>query len=249
MVDPTQHDWVYHIPMTEFAINSSISASTGFAPFELNYGYLPRISNVIDVPTDLPGVKDFVNKALANIVLAHNNIIEARIHATVQANKGHSEEIPYDIGDKVYLSTKNLNLPKERARKLSPKFIGPYVISMAHPETSTYTLELSEDLRRRHNHPTFHSSLLRAYKPNDEVIFPSREANRFYDFGMPDDQEWYVEEIKTHRWSGKSVKFHVKWTAGDHTWEPPRNLEDCVALDQYFEAMGVSRWQDLPWTP
>ncbi|KIK21552.1 hypothetical protein PISMIDRAFT_12178 [Pisolithus microcarpus 441] len=30
------------MPMVEFAINSSISSSTGFAPFELNYGYMPE---------------------------------------------------------------------------------------------------------------------------------------------------------------------------------------------------------------
>lgn len=77
-------------------------------------------------------------------------------------------------------------------------------------------------------------------------MFPSREAQRFYDFGTPDDQEWFVEEILTHQWSGpRTIQFRVKWTAGDITWEPPKHLEECVALDDYFEAMGVTRWQDL----
>ncbi|KAJ6482376.1 hypothetical protein DFH09DRAFT_892632, partial [Mycena vulgaris] len=112
---------------------------------------------------------------------------------------------------------------------------------------STYTLDLSEDLKRRRNHSTFHAALLRAHEPNDDVIFPSREANRFYDFGMPDEQEWNVDEIIAHRWSSaRSLKFHVRWTAGDYTWELPKALEDCAALDQYFEAMGVSTWQALP---
>ncbi|KAJ7017110.1 hypothetical protein C8F04DRAFT_1200951 [Mycena alexandri] len=44
----------------------------------------------------------------------------------------------------------------------------------------------------------------------------------------------------------KSLKLRVKWTAGDITWEPPKHLEECAALDDYFEAMGVQRWQDLP---
>ncbi|KXN89689.1 hypothetical protein AN958_05229 [Leucoagaricus sp. SymC.cos] len=35
-----QKNWVNKAPLVEFAINSSISVSTKFAPFELNYGYL-----------------------------------------------------------------------------------------------------------------------------------------------------------------------------------------------------------------
>ena len=41
MVQPDQHNWVEKVPMVKYAINSSISNSTGFAPFELNYGHMP----------------------------------------------------------------------------------------------------------------------------------------------------------------------------------------------------------------
>jgi hypothetical protein len=246
IVDPTQRDWVYLLPMIEFAINSSISASTGFAPFELNYGYIPRMGGIEPEPTEYPGVRDFVNKALENIALAHDNIIEARVRATYYANKGRWAEVPYDEGDLVYLSTKNLNLPKGRARKLALKFIGPYKILKAQPGTSTYTLELPSELASRKIHPTFHGSLLRPHEPNDNVIFPSREAQRFYDFGVPDDQEWFVDEIVRHEWTGNQVKFWVKWTAGDYTWETPAALNELQALDDYFEAYGVTRWQGLP---
>ena len=43
LIRPDQLDWPKHLAMTEFAINSSVSASTGFAPFELTYRYLPRV--------------------------------------------------------------------------------------------------------------------------------------------------------------------------------------------------------------
>ena len=36
-----QRDWSDKCPMVEFAINSSVNATTGYAPFELNYGYMP----------------------------------------------------------------------------------------------------------------------------------------------------------------------------------------------------------------
>ena len=41
MVRPDQRNWVEKVPMVEYALNSSISSSTGFAPFKLNYGHMP----------------------------------------------------------------------------------------------------------------------------------------------------------------------------------------------------------------
>jgi len=38
MVRLDQQDWPDKIPMVEFTLNSAISSSSGFAPFELNYG-------------------------------------------------------------------------------------------------------------------------------------------------------------------------------------------------------------------
>jgi hypothetical protein len=42
-IRPDQKDWVEKIDMMEFAINSSVSASTGYAPFEITGGYMPQI--------------------------------------------------------------------------------------------------------------------------------------------------------------------------------------------------------------
>ena len=42
VVANNQKDWSSKCSMVEFAINSSINATTGYAPFELNYVYMPR---------------------------------------------------------------------------------------------------------------------------------------------------------------------------------------------------------------
>ena len=47
MILPDQKDWAEKVPMVEFTINSSMSGSTGFAPFELTYGYMPRMAQVV----------------------------------------------------------------------------------------------------------------------------------------------------------------------------------------------------------
>src|SRR5882762_12008565 len=43
VIRPDQSDWVDQLLMTEFAINSSVSSLTGFAPFELNCGVITPI--------------------------------------------------------------------------------------------------------------------------------------------------------------------------------------------------------------
>jgi transposase InsO family protein len=69
MVRPDQKNWRDKIPMAEFAINSSISGSTGFALFELNYGYMPTFTGgITPVETAQPGVKQFVQRAIDNMV-------------------------------------------------------------------------------------------------------------------------------------------------------------------------------------
>jgi hypothetical protein len=61
MVQPDQHNWSEKLPMVEFTLNSAISNSSGFAPFELNYGYTPSLNpGIIPEPTTMSGVKTFI---------------------------------------------------------------------------------------------------------------------------------------------------------------------------------------------
>ena len=65
MVRPDQQDWSEKIPMVEFALNSAISTSSGFAPFELNYGYTPSINlGITPGLSVVPGIKHFITCAL-----------------------------------------------------------------------------------------------------------------------------------------------------------------------------------------
>ena len=43
VVSHDQKNWIDKVDMVEFAINSSVSGTTGYAPFELNYGYMPSM--------------------------------------------------------------------------------------------------------------------------------------------------------------------------------------------------------------
>ena len=115
VVSNDQKDWSEKCPMVEFAINSSINATTGYTPFKLNYRYMPRSGQHISTNTTFKGVKQFAQQAVWNLLDVHNAILEHRIEQTHYSNKHHKPGIKYKINDLVYLSTKNLTLPKHRA--------------------------------------------------------------------------------------------------------------------------------------
>ena len=64
----------------------------------------------------------------------------------------------FAVGDKVLLSTRNLNLTG--SRKLKDKYIGLFVIQQRIAEVA-YKLDLSYCAALRNVHPVFHVSLLR----------------------------------------------------------------------------------------
>jgi hypothetical protein len=86
LVRPGQLDWLRHLPMAKFAINSIVSTSTGFAPFELTYRYLPQIIQSIG-ESSFAGVQDFVDDVRDMVICAHDAIIASRVNQTHQANQ------------------------------------------------------------------------------------------------------------------------------------------------------------------
>ena len=212
---------------------------------------------VKEIPSrPLPVVKAFADQARDNLLMAHDAIIVARAHQSHPANKRQRDEQvvhgsidPIKEGDLLYLSTTDLNLPKGRAKKLLPRFIGPYKVLRAHPETSNYTLDLPEDLRRRKVHATFHISWLCRHEASDDALFPHRDTQVFYDLGTPNETEWLVDEITAHRWEGRKLRFLVRWNVGDSTWEPLENCQDLEAFDNYLDTQGVRTPTKLPRAP
>lgn len=85
---PDQLDWLEVVDLTEFAINSAISRISGYAPFELNYGYMPAFIQQTDASAHAPpGIMAFANQVLTNVAAAHDAIIEQRVFQTQQANE------------------------------------------------------------------------------------------------------------------------------------------------------------------
>ena len=63
------------------------------------------------------------------------------------------------------------------------KFIGPYKVLKAMNNSSNITTELPQEFKDRKINPTFHTSLVRPYIKNDDILFPKRDTKVYYDFG------------------------------------------------------------------
>ena len=65
--------------------------------------------------------------------------------------------MPFAVGDKVFLSTCNLNLTS--LRKFKDRYVGPFIVQQRIAEVA-YKLDLSSHAALRNVYPVFHVSLL-----------------------------------------------------------------------------------------
>ena len=112
IVDDYQTNWVDQLPMVEFAMNSSISSLTGYVPFESNYGWLPHLIQGIKSEPPHEGVAQIIENIKDVLDKTHDKLTTQRERQAVQVNKCRCEGQNFSEGDKVLLSTVNLNLPK-----------------------------------------------------------------------------------------------------------------------------------------
>ena len=243
-VHPDQKDWVTKLPAIEFAINSARSESTGFAPFFLNFGRMPRsMLWTSTLSTEFPSVRTFALQKKLAIMAAHDSILSARVKQTRDANRKR-RAAPFKTGELVYLSTKNISFAKGLARKLIPKFMGPYKI-LRDFDNSSFKLELPSHLKQRGVHDVFHSSLLCEHIPNDDRLFPGRMDTQI-GTGPETEGEWAVDRILSHAGSKTDSHFEIRWKTGDITWLPYYQIAHLQALDDYLDLLGGTGISNLP---
>ncbi|KIJ55890.1 hypothetical protein M422DRAFT_239052 [Sphaerobolus stellatus SS14] len=123
-------------------------------------------------------------------------------------------------------------MPKGRACKFIPKYIGPYKVLRVDNNKSTVGLELPPELMKCWIHPTFHMKLICSHITNNDELFPNRE---------------FIDEIIGHQWTNNGkIDFQVKWTLGNVTWEPLHECNKLEALERYLEIHGIDNPRQLP---
>ena len=107
---------------------------------------MPRATIWNAPPSDeYPSVRDFALQKKMALMSAYDSIIAARVKQMRDVNRKR-QEVPFRTGDLAYLSSKNISFPKGLARKLLPKFLGPYRILKDYGNTS-FQLDLPTHLK------------------------------------------------------------------------------------------------------
>ena len=197
----------------------------------------------VATPSEFPSIRNFALQKRLAIMAAHDSILAARVKQTRDANQKRQLS-PFKKDNLIYLSTKNIKFPKGLARKLVPKFIGPYKILEDYGNQS-FKIELPARLKQCGIHDVFHASLLRIHHPNDDRLFPGRLDSQLGGDIDPEG-EWAVDKILSHFGSNKDAIFEIKWKAGDITWLPYAQISHLQALIDYFELLGIETVANLP---
>lgn len=250
-VERNQKGWVRALPRVRFQIMNTLNASTNTSPFQLHIGRSPRIIPPLQRPSTDETTEDqrarlLLTQLQYDVMEAQDSLLAAKASQATQVNKHRSAELTLATGDKVMLSTRHrrreyMQKGDKRVAKFMPRFDGPYTVLEAHPETSTYTLDLPNS---PNIFPTFHSSQLRPFHANDAELFPSRENPRPGPVVTEDGQvETFIEKIVDEKKIGRGKRYLVRWLgfgADEDEWLPRRDLEDCEALDAWEQQKEAS---------
>jgi len=130
------------------------------------------------------------------------NLYSSKVKQAKQANKKLSVPPLLSGGQKVLLSTENLNL-LNTSRKLKPRWVGPFRIQHVNKKRNNYTLDLSTDSRLSLIHNTFHISKIKPYVENDSTNFPGRHDEQP---GEVTEGRWEVERVLEFRTAPRTGK-------------------------------------------
>ena len=220
-VDHRQSNWASLLPLAEFSHNNHAHSATKVSPFFALYGYNPEFA--VSPPTAFPKIpeaerrleelREVQKEAQAALEVAADRMKRYYDHSV----RGAPEFKP---GDLVWLDARNISL--ERARKLSPRRLGPYKVKRRIGEQN-YELELPGSM---HIHPVFHVTLLTKHQTD---LIPGRVQSPPPPVTVGDQEQYEVEDIRDAKWNGRSqrLRYLIRWkgyTAADDSWEDDEDV-------------------------
>ncbi|EPS59216.1 hypothetical protein M569_15593 [Genlisea aurea] len=240
-------EWDKTLSMVEFAINNTIHSGLHNTPFFLNKGFHPITPIMLEAIKQAkleacPAAQHYLQTRKQAFDQAMQHLTAARDRYKSYADAGR-KDISFEIGDKILLSTVNLN-KHEQNRKLYPRFVGPFTITKKVNDVA-YQIALPPSMPI---HNVFHVSLLKAYIPGKSPSPPPVPIK------VKGELEYEVEKILSHREKTTSTKkgpntsarqktikkeYLIKWKGygpEHNTWEPEANIKNApTKLTEYWK--------------
>ena len=147
-VNHRQNNWAEWLEMMEFAFNNKVHTVMKMSLFQVNYKREPRIGFDIRKKEKNEKAEEFVKEMKERHEEARVALVKVQEEMKRQADRSRKEAEEYRVGDKVLISTKDfsMELRKRAIKKLTEKFIGPYVVKRIVSE-NTVELEVLASLR------------------------------------------------------------------------------------------------------
>uniref|UniRef100_A0A4W5P1G0 Integrase catalytic domain-containing protein n=1 Tax=Hucho hucho TaxID=62062 RepID=A0A4W5P1G0_9TELE len=163
--------WSRFLLWAELAHNTLRSSSTGLSPFKCQFGFKPPLFFSQEIEVGVPNAERFVKRCRRTWKRAHAALKRASARHKRSTDKRRRATPHYRIGQRVWLSAKDLPL-KVESKKLAPRFVGPFKIT-SRVNPVAYRLALPRSLRVR---PTFHVSRLKPVLTS--LVSPSSHPSR-----------------------------------------------------------------------
>ena len=114
----------------EFAFNNKVHTAIKMLLFQVNYKKEPRMGFDIRKKEKNEKAKEFAKEMKKRHEEARAALVRSQEETKRQADRSRKEAEEYRVDDKVLISTKDfsMELIKRVIKKLTEKFIGPYVV-------------------------------------------------------------------------------------------------------------------------